>query len=103
MRRLQTRCDWYRPVTAFMLLAVVASAGCSLCSGKNVPQATGASGSSLRIGIATNYPPLAFEVNGKLTGAEVDFAHLLASSLDVKVELVETPWKELIPDLVAGK
>ena len=103
MRHLQTRCDWYtRVAAAATVLAVVASAGCSLLS-KSAPQATGAPGSTVRVGMATNYPPLAFEENGKLTGAEADFAHLLASSLDVKVDLVKTPWNALIPDLVGGK
>jgi ABC-type amino acid transport substrate-binding protein len=104
MRRLQTGRDWYgRLAAAFTALAVVVCAGCSLLSNKSAPQATGAPGSTLRIGIATNYPPLAFEEDGKLTGAEVDFAHMLARDLDVKVELVETPWNDLIPDLVDGK
>jgi ABC-type amino acid transport substrate-binding protein len=104
MRRLQIRCDSYRRVAAAVMALVFAtSAGCSLLSSKSAPQATGAPGSTLRIGIATNYPPLAFKENGKLTGAEVDFAHLLAHELDVTVELVETPWKDLIPDLVDGK
>jgi ABC-type amino acid transport substrate-binding protein len=103
MGRLQTRRDWYRRVgAAFTALAFVVSAGCSLFS-KSVPQATGAPGSTLRIGIAANYPPLAFEKDGKLTGAEVDFAHMLAHDLNVKVELVETPWNDLIPNLVDDK
>jgi ABC-type amino acid transport substrate-binding protein len=104
MRRLQTHCDWYGClVSTFMALAIATSAGCSLLSSKSGPQATGAPGSTLRIGIATNYPPLAFKEDGKLTGAEVDFARMLAHDLDVKIELVETPWKDLIPDLVDGK
>jgi len=104
MRRLQTRRDWYGCLAAaFLALALVVSAGCSLFSSKSAPQATGAPGSTLRIGIAANYPPLAFKENGKLTGAEVEFAHMLARELDVKVELVETPWKDLMPDLVDDK
>jgi ABC-type amino acid transport substrate-binding protein len=104
MRRLQTRRDWYGCLAAvFAALAFVAAAGCSLFSGKRAPQATGAPGSTLRIGMAANYPPLAFKEDGKLTGAEVDFAHMLARDLDVKVELVQTPWNDLIPDLVDDK
>ena len=50
--------------------------------------ATGAPGSTLRVGIATNYPPMAFKENGQITGVEADFAGLLGKALDVKIELV---------------
>ncbi len=104
MNRLSIRRVRYRRLAAvFMSVAFAAFAGCSRLASKSVPQVTGASGSTLRVGIAANYPPLAFKEDGKLTGAEVDLAHMLARELDVKVELVETPWKSLIPDLAAGK
>lgn len=54
----------------------------------------------LRVGIADNYPPLAFVENGRLTGIEVDFAAALQQELGVPVEIVQTPFDSLIPDLL---
>ena len=49
----------------------------------------------LRVGIAPNYPPLAFKEDGKLAGIEVDFANRLGAALGRRVVLVETPWDDL--------
>jgi ABC-type amino acid transport substrate-binding protein len=63
------------------------------------PPATGARGSELRVGIATNYPPLAFKQNGQIKGIEAEFAKQLGTDLGVKIVLVETPWEDLISAL----
>ena len=57
----------------------------------------------LRVGMAPNYPPLAFKKNGKLKGIEVDFAKRLGPALNRKVEIIETEWEELGPALEAKK
>ena len=57
----------------------------------------------LRVGMAPNYPPLAFKKHGKLKGMEVDFAERLGPALNRKVEIVETEWEELGPALEAKK
>lgn len=57
----------------------------------------------LRVGIAPNYPPLAFKENGELKGIEVDFAHRLGTALGRPVVLVETPWEDLPKALVEDK
>ena len=57
----------------------------------------------LRIGIAPNYPPLAFKENGELKGIEVDFAHRLGAALGREVVLVETPWEDLTKALLEDK
>ncbi|MFN8644205.1 MAG: transporter substrate-binding domain-containing protein [Candidatus Binatia bacterium] len=49
----------------------------------------------LRIGMAPNYPPLAFKKNGHLQGIEVDFAKRLGGALNRKIEIIATPWEEL--------
>jgi ABC-type amino acid transport substrate-binding protein len=49
----------------------------------------------LRVGMAPNYPPLAFKAYGKLTGIEVDFAARLGPALHRKVEIIETEWENL--------
>ncbi len=49
----------------------------------------------LRVGMASNYPPLAFKHNGKLEGIEVDFANRLGPALHRKIEIIETEWEDL--------
>lgn len=51
---------------------------------------------ALRVGMAPNYPPLAFkDANGQLAGIEVDFAERLGKALGRPIELVETEWEML--------
>jgi polar amino acid transport system substrate-binding protein len=57
----------------------------------------------LRVGIAPNYPPLAFKEDGQLVGIEVDFAHKLGKQLGREVILVETPWDDLPKALIDDK
>jgi len=57
----------------------------------------------LRVGIAPNYPPLAFKEDGQLQGIEVDFAHKLGKQLGREVILVETPWDDLSKALIEDK
>jgi ABC-type amino acid transport substrate-binding protein len=79
---------------AAMALALVAALGRGAAAEELPP---------LRVGMAPNYPPLAFKQNGKLKGIEVDFAKRLRSALNRKVEIVETEWEELGPALEAKK
>jgi polar amino acid transport system substrate-binding protein len=53
----------------------------------------------LRIGMAPNYPPLAFKQNGQLKGIEVDFAKRLGGALNRKIEIVQLDWEKLGPAL----
>lgn len=57
----------------------------------------------LRIGMAPNYPPLAFKKDGHLQGIEVDFAKRLGGALNRKIEIIDTQWEELGADLEAKK
>jgi ABC-type amino acid transport substrate-binding protein len=86
--------------TLILLTALTLSAGSGAAA--DAP-ANGAPGSTLRVGIATNYPPMAFKQDGQITGVEADFAALLGKALDVKISLVETPFEELIPSLQKGQ
>jgi ABC-type amino acid transport substrate-binding protein len=81
----------------FILIAALALAARTGAAAD--PPAAGAPGTTLRVGIATNYPPLAFKQDGRITGVEADFAMLLEKDLDLKVTLVELPWNDLIPAL----
>lgn len=82
------------------LMVSVAVVGCAAMSGSGT--ASRAFPSELRIGTATNYPPLAFKADGQMQGVEVDFAQKLSQELGVKVSLIETPWEQLIPALEGG-
>jgi ABC-type amino acid transport substrate-binding protein len=57
----------------------------------------------LRVGMASNYPPLAFKPDGELKGIEVDFAHQLGKALGREVVIVETPWNDLGTALLDNK
>lgn len=58
---------------------------------------------SLRVGMSADYPPLHFKQDGKFYGIEVDSAMAVGRMLGRRVELVQMPFDELIPALVAGK
>lgn len=96
MRRVSSR----PATTGLALLMSVAMLG---CSGVSMPAASRGIPSELRIGTATNYPPLAFKADGQMQGVEVDFAQQLAHDLGVKVSVIETPWDDLIPALQKGQ
>ena len=57
----------------------------------------------LRVGIAGNYPPLAFKQDGELAGIEVEFARQLGTELGLTIRLVELPFPDLIPALLANR
>ena len=57
---------------------------------------------ALRVGIAPNYPPIAFKQQGRFTGLEVDFARGLEGALGRPVALMELAWDALIPALESG-
>jgi len=63
------------------------------------PAQLGTSPLALRVGIAPNYPPLAFKQQGHFTGLEVDFARGLEVELGRRVALVELAWEALVPAL----
>ena len=59
---------------------------------------------TLRVGMSAGQPP--FNVTnreGKIIGMDVDLAGLLASALQVELEIVDMPFNELLPSLEGGK
>jgi len=57
----------------------------------------------LRVGMSANQPPLNFRSkSGTLMGLEVDLATALASLMEVKLEIVERPFGELLGALEKG-
>lgn len=56
----------------------------------------------LRVGINPFYPPIAFKLDRKVRGVEIDLATMLGARLGREVQFVELRWQRLIPTLVAG-
>ncbi|MBW1636733.1 MAG: transporter substrate-binding domain-containing protein [Deltaproteobacteria bacterium] len=57
----------------------------------------------LKVGISTNYPPIAYKENSKITGLEADFAKGLADYTGRQLKLIHIRWKDQIPALLSGK
>jgi polar amino acid transport system substrate-binding protein len=93
-------CRWTMRSTLAGVLTV-AAVSLGACTARRGAQSTAPPPPppELRVGIAPNYPPLAFKQNGALAGVEVDFAHQLGPALGMHVTLVQTPWEDLIPAL----
>ncbi len=63
-----------------------------------------ASGGELRFGVTADYPPFALPAaNGRLTGADVESARRVATTLDVRAQFVPTTWSTLAEDFTAGR
>ncbi|MGI9291545.1 MAG: transporter substrate-binding domain-containing protein [Gammaproteobacteria bacterium] len=59
---------------------------------------------TLRVGMTSEQPPFNFtNRDGRIIGLDVDLAGLLAGAMQVKLEIVELPFVELIPALEEGK
>ncbi|AQA19075.1 hypothetical protein BST95_13320 [Halioglobus japonicus] len=56
----------------------------------------------LIVGLSADYPPLHFKQDGKIYGVEPDNARAVGKILNMRVELVELPFEELLPALDAG-
>lgn len=58
----------------------------------------------LRVCTTGDYKPYTFKAeDGEYSGIDITMARSLADSLGVKVEWVQTTWKTLMPDMLAGK
>ena len=59
---------------------------------------------TLRVGMSGNQPPFNFvSREGKMIGMDVDLAGLLATALDVDLEIVDMPFGRLLESLESGK
>lgn len=59
---------------------------------------------TLRVGTSGAQPPFTVvSKSGKLIGYEIDLANMLAGAMDVKLELVQKPFAELLPALEKGE
>jgi polar amino acid transport system substrate-binding protein len=92
-----------RHVIQALVAAVFVSACAAMPGSHSKALAADGPGSELRVGVAPNYPPMAFKQDGRLTGIEPEFARQLGTDLGVTITLVETPWEDLIPALRAHR
>ncbi|WP_250657552.1 substrate-binding periplasmic protein [Alkalimarinus coralli] len=75
-------------------LATLIAAGCAGLTGPS---------RVVNVGMATNYPPLAFQKEGELKGMEVDFAHALGESLNATINIKTYSWQALFEALDTGE
>lgn len=54
----------------------------------------------LRVGVAASEPMVMRDQKGALVGFSVDLGRQLAEDLGVRLEIVETSWSQIIPDLL---
>ncbi len=93
----------FRPLRfLFALLAAIALTGCHPTKSRSLFDLMASPG-SLKVGIATDAPPLAYLKEGKPAGLEMQFAAGLAEALARKLEVVELPRAELAEALQSGK
>ena len=57
----------------------------------------------LRVGVSPDTAPYTFLQGQDYAGIEIDFAHRLAQALSRPLQIVEVPWDEQIPRLLAGR
>jgi cyclohexadienyl dehydratase len=59
----------------------------------------------LRVGMPGDYAPFAVQdaATGQWQGLDVDMARAMAAALGVALEPVQTSWRALLPDLLAGR
>lgn len=81
-----------------MLAGIVAG-----CAGSSEKGGVPPDDSILRIGVSTNYPPLIFQQDEDIVGAEADLARELAAHLGKKPVFVDVSWADQIDQLVAGE
>ena len=57
----------------------------------------------LRMGTASTHEPYSFQVNGTITGLDIELAQLIGEHIGKKIEIIDMNFESLIPALQAGK
>lgn len=65
--------------------------------------ATGAIAAGLKVGVAADYPPMAYLQDGRIVGIEADNAKAVGALINQEMTLVDMPFEALIPALLAGE
>jgi polar amino acid transport system substrate-binding protein len=85
-----------------MLVAVMVLTGCHPAKTKGLLNTLMAR-PPLKVGITTDYPPLAYKKDAVISGLETEFATGLAKSVERRLELVALPRTALAKALLEGK
>ncbi|MCB1689527.1 MAG: transporter substrate-binding domain-containing protein [Halioglobus sp.] len=78
-----------------MFVRLLFSALISLC-------AVSAMAAGLKVGVSADYPPMVYKQEGRIVGIEADNAKALSAIIGQEMTLVDMPFEQLIPALVAG-
>ncbi|MET4695322.1 amino acid ABC transporter substrate-binding protein [Endozoicomonas lisbonensis] len=88
-------------LTASLVTAGIALAGCS--AEQSAQTSTGATSSTVKVGMSGTYYPFTFMEKGELQGFEVDLWNEIGKRLDSNVEFVTAPFSGLFGMLEAGQ
>ncbi len=58
---------------------------------------------TMKVGVATNYPPVIFKHDGKIVGIEADLAQSVGKETGMDIKFEEMPWESLESALNDGK
>ena len=72
-------------------------------SGCQTPILSGGGNPPLRVGVATDNPPMIFKQGGQILGLEADHAREMAKALGRPLQFVEIPWDDLIGALLGDR
>ncbi|HCL4256676.1 TPA: transporter substrate-binding domain-containing protein, partial [Pseudomonas aeruginosa] len=88
-----------------LALALTAALGCSLAGLVQADKLDDIIESGkLRCAVTLDFPPMGSrDAQNNPVGFDVDYCNDLAKALDVKAEIVETPFPDRIPALVSGR
>lgn len=88
-----------------LALALTAALGCSLAGLAQADKLDDIIESGkLRCAVTLDFPPMGSrDAQNNPVGFDVDYCNDLAKALDVKAEIVETPFPDRIPALVSGR
>jgi polar amino acid transport system substrate-binding protein len=103
-----------RSIVALLLAAAVAASGCGTMISKGSSTAPARAVSpvldrilaqgTLRVGTSGDQPPLSATTKaGDVIGLEADLAEAMAEAMDVRLQIVRMPFKDLLPALESGK
>ncbi len=91
-RLLMSALDVSRRFAVVALVLAMTAMGCASGGGGNAR-------STLRVGVAPNYPPVIFESDGQILGIEADFARIVADTLGRTVVFERYAFSELLDAL----
>ena len=85
--------------------ALLALASCSWFSSRTPATVTAEAPAlkSIRVGMASNDPPMSYRAKGELKGIEADLARRLVADTGMRVTVLQMPREQLIPALQSGR